>query len=447
MWCALHAALCFKSARMNLTFLMQYLRHLNQILPFLISLVVGASASAQVAVSIDIDQPPFVYTETEGNNRVTRLIAKLKSKEIKLKYTREQGYLRSLLAALEIPESSQTLVFSKTSMQVQYISRRNPRAIYFNDDTYLAWVRGSSLMEISTADPKLGAAFYTVDMMPWRAKIERANYDCLGCHATSMTQGIPGHTVRSVMPSFDGSVSSQGLSFVTNHSSPFSERWGGWYVTGLHGEMQHMGNAFLRGSTLDTSRNGNRLNLRDEFDTLDYLSPYSDIVALMVLEHQTQMHNAMTKADFTVRQLLHEKDQFEETAESIAEWQAQLRLIAEEVVQCMLFCDETLLTSEVKGSIVFADQFTSRGPKDSRGRTLREFDRKTRMFKYPCSYLIYSDAFDALNDHLHSQIVTQVLDVLSGQESSSKYSHLTPEMRVDILAILRETKPELWPAR
>src|SRR6056297_759226 len=137
-------------------------------------------AAAQLDLNLDIADPPFDYVDTEDENPVSRLAAKLKSKEVKLEYTREQGYLKALLAELDIPESSQTLVFSKTSLQVQHISRRNPRALYFNDDTYVGWVRGSSLVEVSTADPKLGAAFYTVDMMPWRAKIERADYECLG---------------------------------------------------------------------------------------------------------------------------------------------------------------------------------------------------------------------------------------------------------------------------
>ncbi len=152
---------------------------------------------ALAQLNLNIEKPPFTYTETVADNRVSRLIDKLVANEIKLEYTPEHGYLRSILAALEISESSQTLVFSKTSMQVRVISRQNPRAIFFNDDTYVAWVYGSSLVEISTTDPKLGAAFYTLEMSPWKPKIKRADYDCLGCHATSMTQGIPGHVVRS----------------------------------------------------------------------------------------------------------------------------------------------------------------------------------------------------------------------------------------------------------
>lgn len=407
--------------------------------------LVASDCAAQLSIDVDIDieEAPFHYTDTPDDNRVTRLIEKLKAKEIKLEYSREHGYLQSLLEALEIPESSQTLVFSKTSLQVRYISRRNPRAIYFNDDTYVGWVNGSTLMEISTADPKLGAAFYTVDMMPWRAKIERAYYDCLGCHATAMTQGVPGHAVRSVLPMVDGSVDAQEESFVTDDRSPFSQRWGGWYVTGLHGEMQHMGNAFLRGGTLDTAGNGNRLNLRDEFDTANYLSPYSDIVALMVLEHQSQLHNTLTRADFTVRQLQHDAEAAENDLESRQELEAQLRVIAKEVVDRMLFCGETPLTSPVKGSVLFTQQFTGQGPRDAQGRSLRDFDLQTRLFRYPLSYLVYSPSFDSLQPPLRSEILKQLHQVLRGDSQGDEYKHLDATTRADILSILRETKSDL----
>ncbi len=190
---------------------------------------------------------------------------------VKLDYDQQTGYLKSMLNQLEIPVSSQTLVFSKTSMQVRYISRQNPRAIYFNDDVYVAWVRGSPLMEISTADSKLGAAFYTAVMTPRNVYLKRANYDCLACHQTAMTQGIPGHVVRSVHAKVDGKIDIQKESFVTDDSSPFSQRFGGWYVTGQHGDMKHMGNTFLRGGQLVTEGMSNRTSLDAEFQIDDWL--------------------------------------------------------------------------------------------------------------------------------------------------------------------------------
>ncbi len=417
-------------------------------------LLVGAATSrpclAQSGLAIDLDAPPIDYSNTDDVNRVRRLIDRLETKQTRLKYTESNGHLRALLAELEIDESSQVLVFSKTSLQVQHISRRNPRAIYFNDDTYVGWVRGSDMAEISTDDPKLGAAFYTVDMMPWRAKIHRADYDCLGCHATSMTRGVPGHTVRSVYPDFNGGIDSQRPSFVTSHATPIADRWGGWYVTGRHGDMNHLGNAFLRGSELDTSASGNRVHLRDDFDTRDYLAPYSDIVALMVLEHQTQTQSAMTKADFAVRKLLFDQSQRDEpkTADqsnanesSADETAAIISLHAREVVDELLFRGEVTLDGAISGSVVFADAFTKRGPFDAAGRSLRQFDLQTRMFKYPLSYLIYGEAFAALQPPLRDAIYRRLADVLNGEDAEN-FPALDEPTRTAIREILVATKPD-----
>ena len=405
------------------------------------------SSQVRGQFQVDLDKSPFNYLETEADNRVSRLVAKLESKELELRYTREHGYLRSLLAALDISESSQTLVFSKTSMQVQHISRKNPRAIYFNDDTYVGWINGSPLIEVSTADPKLGTAFYTFEMSPRKPAIKRAGYDCLGCHATSLTQGVPGHVVRSIFPTYDGNISVQKEAFVTGHTSPFAKRWGDWFVTGQHGEMQHMGNSYVRGEQLDTLKNGNRSDLNLEFNTNHYLSPYSDIVALMVLEHQTQMHNTLTRTEFSIRHLMHERSKQEATAEEDRELQVHVRTLAKSVVDCLLFSNEFQLTSDVSGIEDFVLQFANRGPKDSQGRSLRDFDLKTRMFKYPCSYLIYSDEFDSLEPLLRSEIYRQLLQVLSSENRSDDYKYLDESTRDNILAILVETKsglPEEW---
>lgn len=264
-----------------------------------------------------------------------------------------------------------------------------------------------------------------------------------------MTQNVPGHTVRSVLPHLDGSVNSQLQSYITDHSSPFSERWGGWYVTGCHGEMKHMGNAFLRSGQLDTHENGNKLSLRDEFDTFDWLSPYSDIVALMVLEHQTQMHNAFTRASFSYRKLLFDLHQNGASEESKKELEILVAQAARAVVRYLLFCDETQLTSEVKGSFLFASQFTKRGPTDTQGRSLREFDLQQRLFRYPCSYLIDSSAFDGLDPELRKAIYDELLLVLRGESRDPAFDHLSEEDRRSILEILRETKtdlPDSWDA-
>lgn len=417
-------------------------------------------AQSMSSGSIDIEAEPFSYSETIADNRVSRLVKELESGRKRLKSEGPTGYLKSLLDALEIPVSTQTLVFSKTSLQVRYISRRNPRAVYFNDDTYVGWVRGSPMMEISTFDPLLGAAFYTVNVQPDRPRddgqrthlphIAQATYDCLSCHVTSMSQGVPGHVVRSVVPEFDGSIAAQRESYITDPTSPFEHRWGGWYVTGRHGEMRHMGNAYLRGGNLDLFRYANRLSLRDEFETYDYLSPYSDIVALMVLEHQTQMHNTLTRADFVYRR--HVFDCEQESAEEVSaeqiqerreEQQAELRLLAREVVDGLLFRDEVELLNEVKGSITFANEFVQRGKSDSAGRSLREFDLQTHMFRFPCSYLIHSSAFANLQPELQRVVMDELHTTLTDSDAQAKYAHLDSTTRDSIMDILRETEPEL----
>lgn len=409
----------------------------------MVCLIFCSKTSAQLSVSIRLDEEPFRYEQTQAENRISRLIAKLDSKDTELRYTEQHGYLRDLLKALEISESSQGLVFSKTSMQVQHITRLNPRAIFFNDDTYVAWIRGSSLIEISTVDPRLGAAFYSFEMQPWRVKLQRINDECLGCHASSMTQGIPGHVVRSVFPTADGSIDVRRASFVTNDASPFSERWGGWYVTGTHGKAVHMGNTWLQSGDFDKSQKGNLRDLVNEFDTRGYLSSHSDIVALMVLEHQTQLHNTFTKANFSARKILHERETIGDGIADDKKLEAEITILASQVVEQLLFCGEAKLISSVKGTTAFADEFTARGPFDKQGRSLRDFDLETRLFRFPCSYLIYSEAFDLLNPRLRNEILLQLRKVLRGENKSPKFKHLDDATRTAILSILAATKASL----
>lgn len=414
----------------------------QMMLRFLATMVVGAYLLSQNSlgqfISVDLESEPLQYSKTQPSNRISKLMEDLAKGKIPWKYEDEKEYLKALLEHLNISESSQVLVFSKTSMQVQHISPRNPRAIYFNDDTYVGWIHGSSLVEISTNDPKLGAAFYTLRMTSSAPRFRQETYQCLGCHATTMTKGVPGHTVRSGFPNYDGIFDVKREAFVTDESSDFKERWGGWYVTGDHGDLRHMGNAYLRSGTLDTLRNGNRQSLDEFFATSNYLTPHSDIQALMVLEHQTQMHNTFTRADFSVRSILHEHADQDESERAF-----QLRMIAKDVVDRLLFCKEFALSTPITGSSEFAQSFVARGPADSNDRSLREFDMRTRMFKYPLSYLVYSEAFDALQPVLRIEVCQQLRQILDGENQTSEYSHLTKELRQQIREIVLATKPDI----
>jgi hypothetical protein len=111
----------------------------------------------------------------------------------------------------------------------------------------------------------------------------------------------------------------------------------------------------------------------------------------------------------------------------------------------MLFTEEAPLTARVTGTSAFAGEFAAEGPKDSKGRSLRDFDLRTRLFKYPCSYLIYSEAFDALPGALKETIYKRLFDILTGKDKASE--SIQPQTRLAILEILRETKaglPVYW---
>ncbi|PHS18483.1 MAG: hypothetical protein COA78_02095 [Blastopirellula sp.] len=423
--------------------------------PVLLSIL----ASAALA-QYDFEDPPINYNTAEVDNVISRLQEKIDSDDVKMRYDAKTGYLKAVLEALEVPVNSQGLVFSKTSFQLRRISPNTPRAVYFNDDVYVGFVVGGTVVEIAAADPKLGAVFYSLDQNPTRRpQFKRHTYECTQCHAGSMTQGVPGHTVRSVYPGADGRAQLQHGSFISTHESPFKQRWGGWYVTGTHGDDHHMGNSSIRSTetpeSLDRERGSNVVSLEDYFATSRYLSKHSDIVSLMVMEHQTQTHNAITKANYQAIWTARDCDVLNEALERPENFQSESTIRryesgAKNVVDHLLMVDEYRLKSPVTGTSAYTEEFAALGPFDSQGRTLRQLDLQTRLFKYPCSYLIYSEAFDALPDSATGPIYRQLWEILTGKNTDEDYAHLSPKDRQAILEILRETKddlPKYWASK
>lgn len=408
-----------------------------------------SDASAQIR----FEREPIRYSETSPQNRVTDLIASIDDGKVQLDYSQSHGYLRSLLQHLEIPITTQSLVFSKTSHQRHRISPQTPRAIYFNDDVYVGWVQGGSVIEISVADPILGAVFYTVDQTKEEAKpaLTRQFGRCTLCHASTHTGRIPGHIVRSVYPNSQGRPILAAGTFRTTPRSPLSERWGGWYVTGAVGTQRHLGNVWVPHEAawqeIDMEAGANLVDLASRFDVSPYLSPHSDVVALMVMEHQIDMHNLFTSAGIEWRLYWHDAKQINQenrVAEDYLsdESHVMLTMIARHVVDGMFMKDEVRLTSSVNGTSGFQEEFSSRQPRDGHGRSLRQFDLQQRLFRYPLSYTIYSSAFDGLPTRLREVVYQQIWDELSDPSSSGDYA-LTRNQRQSILEILRSTKPGL----
>ncbi|MCU0704683.1 MAG: hypothetical protein MUF18_11965, partial [Fimbriiglobus sp.] len=377
-----------------------------------------------VAPAADIDSPPIGYATAKADNAVTRLQKQLRDDAITLKPDEEFGYLKAMLKAWDVPVSSQVLVFSKTSLQRSRIGPKTPRAIYFNDDVTVGFCRGGEVGEVAAADPNLGTVFYTFDQdTTAQPKFIRQTESCLICHGSSRNQGFPGHLVRSVSSDAKGELVLSRGSKTVDHSTPFEDRWGGWYVTGTSGKQTHQGNQIVGGwnwAEKDKQPAGeNVTDLKPYFTVANYLSPHSDVVALMVLEHQGEAQNRLTRANFITRQALHEQAELNKAfkeppgtrSESITK---RIHWACESVVTYLLFSEEAKLTDAVAGTSDFAQEFAARGPFDAKKRSLREFDLKTRLFKYPLSYVVYSKQFDGLPDEAKERIYRRLWEVLTG---------------------------------
>ncbi len=419
--------------------------------PLVVLVMLGMSlgASAQIAVKnqgyIPYSDAPIYYRSEDITDAVTLLQKRLDAGKASLEYRAgDHGYLKSVLELLDIPVSSQTLVFSKTSFQYPKISPRHPRALYFNDDIYIGVVHEGKEIEVVSFDKQQGAMFFILhEQQAEKPRFERAELDCTQCHIAAGTRGVPGVLLRSVQPGVNGTPLPGARAYISDQDSPLAERWGGWYATGPVA-AQTLAN--LAAPADATARTARLDKLPEGFDPARYLAPYSDDVALLVLGHQTQMHNLITLTNYRTRIALHDAG-LAAGEELPADLRERLEKPAEQLLRYLLFASETRLPdldpATVIGASAFAREFAARGPFDSRGRSLRQFDLSTRIFRYPCSYLIYSDAFDALPEPSRGYVYRRLLEVLSGKDQSPDFAALSAQDRRAILEILLQTKPGL----
>jgi hypothetical protein len=423
--------------------------------PLFLVFLLSAGALGSPRQQATYDSSPVNYSKSKPADPVAELDRRLAGGRSKLAYDSSHGYLKAFLKELDIPVSSQSLVFSKTSFQRQWINPRSPRAIYFNDDVYAGWVLGGEVLEIASQDPQLGSVFYTLTQEAGApARFQRQTDNCLQCHdSTGLTLGVPGVTVRSLFAAGDGQPRYNLGGFRTTYRSPFEDRWGGWYVTGSHGEMRHMGNvSFPDDPNPDMKqlrdRGANLSDLGKRFETEPYLTDTSDIVALMVLEYQTVVHNLITRANHETRTAVAQSDDINramgQPLRPLTEGsRRRVGYACEPLVEALLYSEEAPLTDRVKGNSTFAADFEKRGPFDRKGRSLRQFDLTKRMFKYPLSYLVYTKAFAGLPPDATDYVSNRLKEILSGRETKAEFAHLSAEDRQAILEIVTETLPEL----
>ena len=406
-------------------------------------------AAAWAQGLLEFEYPPIDYHQQPAANRITQLQEKILTGAVQLDFHRRRGYLDAFLEQLDISETTQALVFSKSSVQLRRISPARPRAMYFDENIYVAWVQGGDVLEIIVSDVQLGSVFYTLAQrevpLP---RFQRDRGQCLQCHANRRTKRVPGPVVRSLFTGPDGQPIFNFGNFVSDHTSPLHERWGGYYVTGIHGTELHMGNMLADRrqpyESLDYESGANVSDLSWLVNTRPYLTRHSDLVALMVLEHQTQMQNLITQARYEEIRGKHYDTAFRSDRPLPSDYtRRRVTRAAEQLLAYMLFVNEYPLRSRVSGTSGFSEQFSAKGPHDQQRRSLYQLDLKRRLFKYPLSYMVYTEAFRQLPPMTGSHLARRLGEVLSANSSEDEFAHLDLATRRAILEILQQTAPEL----
>jgi len=366
-----------------------------------------------------LDEHPLIqYASRQPTDRVAALARAIADGTTTLEPDGKTGYLMPVLRALHIPVQTQILVFSKTGVQAAFTSPQNPRALYFDRSVVVGYIPGAPIVEIASQDPQQGVQFYTIDQGLAKPRIRRLT-SCLTCHVSASTLDIPGFIVRSNTIGDDGNVLAKSDTHDVDHRTGHPDRWGGYYVTSealqQYNQRAHAGNiTFTRDGAFS-----NQVFVDWEAapeETLRYPSRLSDIVSLLIFDHQMHAANLLTRLNWESR------------------IGADTTPLVNELAAYLLFDGEAPLQTPLVPLHGFADAFAAQFPKDHRGRSLAELDLTTRVMKYPCSYMIYADAFDALPDAVRHAVYARMRQVMEKRFSDAD--------RTAVLAILADTKPD-----
>ena len=415
--------------------------------------LMGPLATRASAQQVEpFEEPPINYSATPTNDRATAISAKFQSRAMEIRSMPAKKRLQWLLAELGVPVESQIFVFSKTSLQRELINPETPRVLYFSDEAYIGW-SPTGAFEVAVFDAKLGATFYVFE--PHATKEEpllARSGDCLLCH--SRHEHTPSLRTRSVFPDANGEPLSGSGSSNIAPSTPLAERWGGWYVTGTKAPFEHRGN--LTGKKIDdfegpaAQPTRNLLSLEGVVDTRRYLLKTSDVVPLLMHDHQVHVHNVLSKANQDARIALHRWPAMREILglPKDAPPQGSCLVVfdsqAEKVLDALLCRDEaTWPAGGIQGDGVFAPAYAKSRKSDAKGRSLRDLDLQTRLFRYRCSPLIYSESFATLPKELHDIILLRLSSGLRAFPPSPSFGHLPDDERAAIHEILSATLPNL----
>lgn len=374
---------------------------------------VGAAREPQGLARLPYRTGPVHYF-AESDNAVARLQRKWQMPGDDVP---RPGDLSALLKVLEISESSQLLVFARNARQGHQISPDNPRAIYFNDEVSVAWTPGSNNYEISGLDPRRGPVFYLASVAELhryatgknalgtndtgtdtperrhRAPLFQRTESCLACHVAETTRHVPGYLLRSMFTNPEGKPES-GLPLV-DHTTPYDQRWGGWYVSGEQLPPRHRGNLttaaarqiYETGLTAVPLATGQMSQA-----TMRHLQSTSDVVALLVHDHQTRFQTLLTRLRY--------EHELERPLDTLPDF-----------VRTLVLWDESPLPQPVAGREDYRAWFESAGPADF--RPLRQLDLRTRLLRQPLSWLVSTPQFQQLPAPLRQAIHVAALRLVT----------------------------------
>ncbi len=406
-----------------------------RLLSILPGIVLASLACAEPGYK-NFDEPPHNYHTAPLKDRFTKLKADLESGRIPLDHGSEKAFVVSLLKALDVPASSQMLVFSTTSLQLRFITPRNPRAIFFNDGLYVGYIPGAKI-EILSMDPELGAIFYMFDIPTGsRPIVVERSERCVNCHTKEDTGFVPGIVIKSVVPGPTGGSLKTFRKERTGHDIPFSERFGGWYVTGDRGVATEWANVIGRYSGEEITKSP--VQPGQLFDFAKYPVATSDILPQLVHEHQAGAANRILQASYRARTAFH-LDKGSLSAARYAELDEQARSL----VRYLLFADEVPLPAGgIAGDAAFKADFLAKR-RAVQGASLRDFDLRTRLFRNRCSYMIYSPEFEGLPARMKQHIYLRLREALSLENPVKDYAYLPAGEKQAIHAILKGTLTDL----
>jgi len=380
------------------------------------------------------EHPAIQYATRPTTDRVAKLEEALAGNTRALQRDERTGYLRSLLKALDLSPDSQLLVFSKTGVQSAYTSPRNPRALYFDESVVVGYVPGAPVIEMAAHDPQQGVVFYALDQNAAAPRPVRL-VGCRSCHVSASTMYVPGIIARSNIVGDDGHVLPQTGSQEVTHGTPHPDRWGGWFVTTEKASIPYAQRAHEGNITFSGRGNTSNQVFVDWLDsapeTRGYLSSSSHIATLLVFDHQAHAMNLLTRLNWESR-----------VAAGQTTPSTEVNALVNELADYLLYVGEMPPLVQLVPLPGFAEHLEARTPKDRQGRSLAQLDLDRRLMRYPCSYMVYSPAFDGLPRATKDAVYSRMLDILAGHDNRPKYARLSADDRRAVLDILHDTKPD-----